>query len=38
MTLYKKLFRDLMEHKGANLAAIVVIAIGLMMYSLLLLW
>ena len=36
MTLYKKLFRDLMEHKGANLAAIVVIAIGLMMYAALL--
>ena len=33
MTLYKKLFRDLMEHKGANIAAIVVIAIGLMMYA-----
>ena len=33
MTLYKKLFRDLLEHKGANLAAVIVIAIGLMMYT-----
>ncbi len=33
MTLYKKLFRDLLDHKGANIAAIIVIAIGLMMYT-----
>ncbi len=33
MTIYKKLFRDLLEHKGANFAAIIVIAIGIMLFS-----
>jgi protein of hypothetical function DUF214 len=33
LTINKKLFRDLLEHKGANIAAIIVIAIGIMMYS-----
>ncbi len=33
MTLFKKLLRDLLDHKGANIAAMVVIAVGLMMYS-----
>lgn len=31
--LFKKMFRDLLEQKGAYAACIVVIAIGLMMYS-----
>lgn len=33
MTLNKKLLRDLLDNKGANIAAMVVIAIGLMMYT-----
>ncbi len=33
MTIYKKLFRDLYEHKGANLAIIIIIAIGIMTFS-----
>lgn len=33
MTIHKKLFRDLYEHKGANIAAMIVIAIGIMMYT-----
>lgn len=33
MTLFKKLLRDLLDHKGANIAAMIVIAVGLMMYS-----
>ncbi len=32
MTLYRKLFRDLIEHKGSNLATIVIIALGIMIY------
>ena len=33
MTINKKLLRDLLEHKGANIAVIVVIAIGIMMLN-----
>ena len=33
MTLNKKLLRDLLDNKGANIAAMIVIAIGLMMYT-----
>ncbi len=32
MTLYRKLFRDLFEHKGSNIATIVIIALGIMIY------
>ncbi len=31
--LNRKLFRDLLEHKGANLATIVVIAIGILLFN-----
>ncbi len=33
MTIHKKLFRDLLENKGANIAAIIVIAIGIMLFN-----
>lgn len=33
MTLNKKLFRDLYEHRGANIAAIIVIMIGIMIFN-----
>lgn len=33
MTINKKLLRDLLEHKGANIAVIIVIAIGIMMLN-----
>ncbi len=33
MTIYKKLIRDLYEHKGANFATMIVIAIGIMAFN-----
>ena len=32
MTLNKKLLRDLLENKGANFAAIIVVAIAIMLF------
>lgn len=33
MTINKKLFRDIKEHLGANVAAVIVIAIGIMIFN-----